>query len=326
MIRLQRRGRLTTAADTELPPGHQDYEHLQAMQRLMPRWHARRSAFAAPRLLRQLIRGGCEGPCRDFDLARSFPSMILARHPAMSHIRQYVEDPQAAAQAAGVTLTALKDIINSAAGCGQRRVQAWLSQHGLTAPPQWVKEYLEQVRAAALADYCIHPELAAQLKQMGFNEHEVINRLHYILNAEQEREVIDNAVDATRDVAEVCSFECDGLVLIPLQGTPNEAWERECLSRLESVGNFVLKLTSQSATCFSSLPRSTRWRAGTTPTGPGEALARSSPLTCPTWSMWRCTSPAAPPSAAGCLTATRPTSCRRHWCSQRRPSSAAAWH
>ena len=51
-----------------MPDGHPLYYRFVALDRMMP--HSRRSLSDAPDALRQLLRGGADGPCRLFTLLR----------------------------------------------------------------------------------------------------------------------------------------------------------------------------------------------------------------------------------------------------------------
>ena len=97
---LEVRGRLVSGI-VNIPDDHYLKPTFEKLHSCMREWHAARSMFAAPKLLKEFLRGGADGPCRDFDISRSFPRAILARHPTMRHVEQWVLDSAGAAAEAG---------------------------------------------------------------------------------------------------------------------------------------------------------------------------------------------------------------------------------
>jgi hypothetical protein len=176
-----------------------------------------RSLFQFPKVLKELLRGGLEGPCRDYDISSSFPRAILSRHPSLLSIQSWVNG---SASVDGLTRDQLKKFVNAAAGIGDSGIQQWLQSVGLSNLPAYCIQYLSDIKLAMQKDCDENAHLADCIRStfVGLSDRDVKNKVFYLLNSRWERNQIDEAARLVGDVAEVVSYEYDGLVLILRDG------------------------------------------------------------------------------------------------------------
>lgn len=96
-------------------------------------------------------------------------------------------------------------------------------------------------RTASSRDFDNHPELVDLLKASGIKQTQSIkNKLTYALNSVFERQQVELAAAGLAGLADIRSFEYDGLVVTPQHGAASQQWMLAVLQIVEPLG-FVLK-------------------------------------------------------------------------------------
>jgi hypothetical protein len=135
---------------------------------------------------------------------------------------------------------ALKTYCNAAAGSGRPVRDTFLQEVGLIQLPQWCKDYNEVLKASAVADVHAHPAWVALLKDQGLDEHEVANKVHYIVNSTIERKECDTAYAAAASMIDIVGHESDGHPVLLRPGRSVEG-VLEKLNGISSNTGFILK-------------------------------------------------------------------------------------
>ena len=191
-----------------------------------------RSAFNSSKVYKEFARSE---NARDFDISRSFPSALLARHgDELPFVRQWVHDSEGCAALAGVDVPTLKAFVNAAPGSGLLMVSQWLREHKLSALPGWCSDYRRDIALAAELDAKAEPDTLKALKDTGLSDYQARNVLTYVLNSCWERAQVDRAARRCQTLARVISFEYDGLVVVPLRGNATPEWEEQVLDRIST--------------------------------------------------------------------------------------------
>ena len=177
------------------------------------RWSAQ-SLFALPRLLKAAGRCGLHNAV-DVDQENCHFHAQLARHPGRAALVQYVRERDAKLQEVQTMLKVGRGdakqlfLVICYHGC----VEKWCRERGLAsdALPPFVAEFAEEQALILQVDACQHPDLLAKIKASGAERPEVTLQSH--LNMKHERLVLDAMAAAARGLAEVGSYEHDGLWL-----------------------------------------------------------------------------------------------------------------
>lgn len=189
-------------------------------------YEATRSCFAAPKLYKEGVR---PDQCWDFDSIKSFPKAIVARYPDKKEVHLWSEDPLACVKMCGLPMTddnvkALKLFCNSAAGSGQPVLDSFLQSTNLGKAPEFVLNYRQCLRAAAMQDLARRPGWAVQLEARGYSPDQLKNKIHYLENSIEERMRCEKA-RADASMVEWISLESDGQVCLPSSITKQEILE-----------------------------------------------------------------------------------------------------
>jgi hypothetical protein len=173
-----------------------------------------KSLFCLPRVLRSVARCGLHHTV-DVDQDNCHLQAQLLRHPSRPALIRYVKQRDEVlleiTAAAGVCREDAKVLMLQLVYGGTDR--SWCSERGVAAEvlPAFVAEFATEQREIRKDDAEKHPELVDKVKADGADRPEVT--LQSLLNMRREREVLDAMCLAVRSVAEVASYEHDGLFL-----------------------------------------------------------------------------------------------------------------
>ena len=229
-------GRLVSGV-TELPTECPAQNVFLAHSEYMPVYCATRSVACSPKWYKEFVRPDVVS---DFDRTSSFPAVVAARYPDLNRVEEWCRDKGACMHSCGLAATsaniaALKRYCNSAAGSGSPVEKKLLEELGLEVLPSWCFEYREQMREAAQRDVHRESDMARTFESLGFDPHEVRNKVHYVCNSRAERIELDAAVAAVEGIAEVISLESDGCPCIPIhEELDGDKWRVEVLSRMDA--------------------------------------------------------------------------------------------
>ena len=93
-----------------------------------------RSAFNGSKIYEEFSRSD---NARDFDISRSFPRALLARHSQLNFVHQWVNDSKLCAAFCNVDVPTLKSFVNAAPGSGQLVIRRCLRERKLGKLPGW---------------------------------------------------------------------------------------------------------------------------------------------------------------------------------------------
>ena len=130
-------------------PNHEVSSAVGAAIQYMGVFKASRSLFVNVKLFKEYLRGGAEGPCRDFDITKSFSRARAARGEQyalpVSVIRQWIERPDAFAAECAVSVEDCKAYITAAPYSGTQFESNWMAQVTMNTIPVPLQRYKEQV-------------------------------------------------------------------------------------------------------------------------------------------------------------------------------------
>jgi hypothetical protein len=214
----------------ELPDDFPSVDILRDLASAVGDYAATRSSFNAPKLYKQYVRA----PGADIDRSKSFPSAVFARYPDLDAVGKWSSDPEAVRVLIGCEMKALKDFLNSAAGCGQPVIQGFLDNIGATSLPAFLRTYLDQLKEAARRDLqsdegkAIAVQLVEHPALFGgkeISQYALANKVHFIRNCIFERVSMDVVDPGLAEVAVLASDESDGKYVVPFVGhAPVASW------------------------------------------------------------------------------------------------------
>ena len=213
------------------------------------RWSAQ-SLFALPRLLKAAGRCGLHNAV-DVDQENCHFHAQLARHPGRAALVQYVRERDAKLQEVQTTLKVGRGdakqlfLVICYHGC----VEKWCRARGLArdALPPFVAEFADEQALILQEDARQHPDILAEIKASGAERPEVTLQSH--LNMKHERLVLDAMAAAARGLAEVGSYEHDGLWLYTREvaagdAAAGEAWRQRLLRRIQAAVSVPVSIKS----------------------------------------------------------------------------------
>ena len=215
--------------------------HESAMDYAFPtrRWSAQ-SLFALPRLLKAAGRCNLHNAV-DIDQDNCHFHAQLARHPGCAALAEYVRERDAKLQE---VQTICKISRNNAKQlflliCYHGSVEKWCSDRGLANDimPPFVTEFAKEQAFILQEDACQHSDLLAKIKASGADRPEVTLQSH--LNMKHERLVLEAMATAARGIAQVGSYEHDGLWLYTHEVAAGDvangkAWQQRLLQRIRA--------------------------------------------------------------------------------------------
>ena len=104
------------------------YKNVSKMVQFMGAFKASRSLFVNRKELKEYLRGGSDGPCRDFDVSKSFTRARASRAhglPADALIR-WIRAPEDFAEECGLSVEQCKAFVTAAPTSGRTFVTKWL--------------------------------------------------------------------------------------------------------------------------------------------------------------------------------------------------------
>lgn len=113
---------------------------------VMPPFVGSCSLFSYPKVLKELLRGGLNGPCRDLDLKAAFPRAVHERHPDLRFVAAWVNANEDFVTQCRLTRAALKELVSAAAGIGDRGIRDWCQKHYLDCPPPTMQGFIDDLR------------------------------------------------------------------------------------------------------------------------------------------------------------------------------------
>ncbi len=242
-------GRLTQGLSPDACfPDQRSEAAYQGVADSMTRFHASRGNFAAPWQYKQIMRGGLEGPCLDFDISKSFARAMRHRYPHLTIFSLWIDSPEEFAEQSGITVDLAKEFCNSCVGCGQAFVNEFLGKASLDALPERLEEYWSATKEVMRLDKENHPDLFKLICSQGHSDRDASCKLTFVLNSFFERELVDNVLSSvtgedTTDKS-INSVECDGIVLMPsqqLQGDSLTRWKAKTITWMKQFPEFKNK-------------------------------------------------------------------------------------
>ena len=162
-------GRLTQGLSDEAEfPDERSTKAFEKISDCMPIYHASRGLFAAPRIYKELMRGGDAGPCLDFDISKSFARSMLHRHPHLKPLFLWVNSPEEMASESGITVELAKEFCNGCVGSGKKFVTEWLESASLQVLPQHLVDYKKATEEVMRIDVEEHPDLLERIMEKGY--------------------------------------------------------------------------------------------------------------------------------------------------------------
>jgi hypothetical protein len=190
-------------------------DRLSSLTTFMNPYHTTMSLFALSKAVKELLRGGAESQCRDFDRQKSFPTCVLERHPDLDVIGWWVDDATGFSEAVGLSVKTLKSGINRFAGSGVKGQAEWLQEAKLDAMPELIQRYIDQLEVAATRDVADNMELHNTLVDEGLSTHEAKWHVFYLCNSSIEAAALKRGMASVADLSEVFSAEYDGMGGMP---------------------------------------------------------------------------------------------------------------
>jgi hypothetical protein len=197
-----------------------------------------KSLFCLPRLLRSVGRSGLSYTV-DVDQDNCHLQAQLLRHPSRPALLRYVRHRDEVLGeillATGVSRDDAKVLMLQLVYGGS--AQSWCSDRSVSAEvlPAFVAQFTAEQLEICKEDAEKHPELMAKIRASGAERPEVT--LQSLLNMRREREVLDAMCLAVRGVAEIASYEHDGLFLYSPTAVGDDAasqrWQAEVMRLLK---------------------------------------------------------------------------------------------
>ena len=223
-------------ANSEYPDNAAQEAYLRIADQ-MTRYHATRGLFAGPRLYKEFMRGGFEGPCLDFDISKSSPRAMNHRYPDLKPIEYWTKAPEKFANDCGVSVELTKEFVNGCVGCGDNFIQKWLDDASLTSLPQLLEAYKEATDQVLKRDKDAFPELLEKIMSNGHDERNASCKLTFVKNSEYERPKLDGAIAYLKEHGSIVSVESDGTVVMPskqLSSTSLLLWKGKLINLMKS--------------------------------------------------------------------------------------------
>jgi hypothetical protein len=221
------------AESKEAPfPGRRYCGHVEGIPALekLTNAAAGRSLFVLPKLLKAAGRAGLACAV-DVDQVNCMFIAQQRRHRNATCLAQYVEhreDILREVMQTGVRRSDAKDLFIQLAYGGCART--WAEAHGVGELPAFVHEFAQEQIELRHQDVRDNEALFERLKKTHARPD---CTLAFLLNTQRERQVLDEMEAACNGLAEVGSYEHDGLFLWSRRSDA-EAWKAEVLARLRS--------------------------------------------------------------------------------------------
>ena len=142
-----------------------DYKNIPDMEQYMGAYKASRSLFPNRKVFKEYLRGGSDGPCRDFDITKSFTRARADRGRKyglpITELEEWIQRPDHFAARCGLSLEQCKAFITAAPTSGDPFAQGWLNECGIDAIPAPLITYRVQVwiQQDMLIDFSLHPRI-----------------------------------------------------------------------------------------------------------------------------------------------------------------------
>jgi len=229
------------------------------------RWSTQ-SLFSLPRLMKAAGRHGLANAV-DIDQDNAHFNAQLARHrsgrPALiRYVRERDAILREVQDALGVSRADAKSLFLVI--CYHGSVPKWCSERGVNADalPAFIAEFVEEQKLILQEDARQHPDLLARAEASGSARPAVTLQSH--LNMKHEREVLDAMVAAAHGVAEVASYEHDGVFFYTrdIDRTDDAAgrvWREQLLSRIQAKVSLPVSIKEQPSLQDILLELKQRW-------------------------------------------------------------------
>lgn len=203
------------------------YKNVPEMARFMGAFKASRSVFVNRKELKEYVRGGSDGPCRDFDVTKSFTRARANRAhglPAEALLR-WIRAPDDFAAECGLSVEHCKAFITASPTSGRAFVTKWLASVSLVSVPPLLTTYAEQVKRIGEQDITRHPDIVQAYMDMGCDSHSASTKTSYQLDCQFEWGVVKRGIEQVQTFAKVRALELDGIVVSPARGLATPEFE-----------------------------------------------------------------------------------------------------
>eukprot|EP00973_Karenia_brevis_P028024 3858966-Karenia_brevis.AAC.1 len=235
--------RLLSGVTTKHDTAH---KNVPEMTKFMGTFKASRSLFVNRKIIKEYLRGGSDGPCRDFDITKSFTRARAHRGGEyglpIDALVLWIQQPETFAERCGVSVAICKEYVTAAPTCGKPFLQKWLASASLAALPPLLDSYTKQVRDIGKRDVCQHDVIVKAYLNMGYERGAAETKTSYQLDCQYEWHLIQQGMEKVSKIARVRALELDGLVVSPLHGHASMAFEAKVQAKLDEIEPGLFKL------------------------------------------------------------------------------------
>ena len=218
---------------------HELSKPVAGMVQYMGEFRASRSLFVNAKLFKEFLRGGSDGPCRDYDITKSFSRSRATRGRGyglpIDVIEEWIQRPEAFAAGCGISVEQCKSFVTAAPTSGAPFAATWLNQTSLATIPLLLQRYKEQVLSVGAADATHHGSIVQAYIKMGCNAREAQVKTSYQLDCTHEWKLLQQGMAKVAAVAQVRALELDGIVVTPLSGGATVDFELLIQAKLDEV-------------------------------------------------------------------------------------------